>query len=228
MDDLVFNVPSGLLRIFNRDLIAAGIDKLDEQNRRVHLHALRHTLCSQLSVQGVSPRVAQAVMRHSDLKLTMSVYTDERLLSTAAAVELLPDLTAEQNTRSGQGAVTRGVRTVTQTVTQGPIRPSVKESQTGTLGEMGEGSAKSHKTKKPREKRGFVEWAIQGSNLLPLPCERTGDRSPDPYFTGSNETSVEMLHKPLHSPADLERLAALLRDQLDDDERRKLAVELLR
>jgi hypothetical protein len=37
-----------------------------------------------------------------------------------------------------------------------------------------------------------------------------------------------MLHKRLHSPADLERLAALLRDQLDDDERRKLAVELLR
>ena len=31
-------------------------------------------------------------MRHSDIALTMNTYTDEKLLETSAAVELLPDL----------------------------------------------------------------------------------------------------------------------------------------
>lgn len=39
--DLVFYVPMGLLRIMNRDLEAAGIDKIDELDGRVHIHALR-------------------------------------------------------------------------------------------------------------------------------------------------------------------------------------------
>lgn len=41
---------------------------------------------------GVAPRVAQAAMRHSDLKLTMNTYTDARLVDTASAVESLPNL----------------------------------------------------------------------------------------------------------------------------------------
>ncbi len=96
IDSLVFNVPSGLLRILNRDLIAAGIDKIDERDGRVHLHALRHSTGTHLSTAGVSPRTAQAVMRHSDISLTMKTYTDERLLNSAGAVELLPNLPIEK------------------------------------------------------------------------------------------------------------------------------------
>jgi integrase len=92
IDDLVFNVPAGLLRIFDRDLVAAGIDKIDERGRRVHLHALRMSTATHLSAAGVAPRTAQALMRHSDMKLTMATYTDERLLNSAGAVALLPDL----------------------------------------------------------------------------------------------------------------------------------------
>jgi integrase len=90
--DRVFDVPAGLLRIFDRDLVAAGIDKVDERGRRVHLHALRMSTGTHLSAAGVSPRTAQAVMRHSDIKLTMATYTDERLLDSAGAVALLPHL----------------------------------------------------------------------------------------------------------------------------------------
>jgi len=91
-DELVFHVPAGLLRIFDRDLIAAGIDKIDERGGRVHLHALRHSTGTHLSAANVAPRTAQAVMRHSDISLTMNTYTDERLLNAAGAVELLPEL----------------------------------------------------------------------------------------------------------------------------------------
>ncbi|HBJ37391.1 MAG TPA: integrase, partial [Planctomycetaceae bacterium] len=91
-NERVFNVPKGMLRILNRDLEAAGIPKVDESKKRLHLHAMRHSTGTHLSAAGVSPRTAQAVMRHSDIKLTMNTYTDERLLDSAAAVEKLPPL----------------------------------------------------------------------------------------------------------------------------------------
>ncbi len=88
--DLVFCVPKGLLRILNRDLKAAGIPNIDSEGFVVHVHALRHSFGTHLSMAGVSPRVAQAAMRHSNISLTMNTYTDARLLDTSAAVESLP------------------------------------------------------------------------------------------------------------------------------------------
>ena len=90
--DLVFSVPKGLLRILNRDLKAADIPKIDSEGFVVHVHALRHSFGTHLSIAGVSPRVAQAAMRHSNISLTMNTYTDARLLDTSAAVESLPSL----------------------------------------------------------------------------------------------------------------------------------------
>ncbi len=120
-DAKLFKVPAGLLRIFDRDLIAAElassvrdpktgkikIDKRDERGRTLDLHALRHTFISHLSRGGVTPRVAQAAARHSDVKLTMQVYTDPKLLDVRAALDVLPGcqlpaLPAEQ------GDVSRG------------------------------------------------------------------------------------------------------------------------
>ncbi len=87
--ETVFNVPTGILRIMNRDLAAARIDKVDADGCVVHVHALRHSFGTHLSKAGVAPRVAQAAMRHSDISLTMNTYTDARLLDTAEAVESL-------------------------------------------------------------------------------------------------------------------------------------------
>ncbi len=90
--DLVFCVSTGLLRILNRDLDAAGIPKIDSEGFVVHIHALRHSFGTHLSMAGVAPRTAQAAMRHSNISLTMNTYTDARLLDTSAAVESLPSL----------------------------------------------------------------------------------------------------------------------------------------
>ncbi len=87
--DRVFCVPTGLLRIMNRDLVAAGIPKKDANGNVVHVHALRHSFGTHLSMAGISPRIAQAAMRHSDIKLTMGTYVDARLLDTASAIESL-------------------------------------------------------------------------------------------------------------------------------------------
>ncbi len=88
----IFTVPQGLVRILDRDLRAAGIPKRDERGRTVDVHAMRTTFGTLLSKGGVTPRTAQAAMRHSKIDLTMNVYTDPKLLDVAGAVEALPAL----------------------------------------------------------------------------------------------------------------------------------------
>jgi integrase len=79
-----------LLRGFNLDLKAAGIPKRDAQGRTVDVHCLRHTFVTLLARNGVSPSVAQKLMRHSDIRLTMNTYTHLELADTAGAVAALP------------------------------------------------------------------------------------------------------------------------------------------
>jgi len=108
-DTKLFNVPTGLIRILNRDLSAAGISKRDERGRTIDVHAMRHTFGTLLSKGGVAPRTAQAAMRHSSIDLTMNVYTDPKLLDVAGALDSLPNLsldhkpTAEPNVLSATG-----------------------------------------------------------------------------------------------------------------------------
>ena len=89
-DVSLFYVPTGLVRILDRDLAAAGIPKRDDRGRTVDVHAMRHTFGTHLSKGGVTPRTAQAAMRHSTLDLTMNTYTDPRLLDVAGAMDVLP------------------------------------------------------------------------------------------------------------------------------------------
>jgi integrase len=88
----LFAVTGAALKVFDRDLRLAGIAKRDDRGRTVCLHSLRHTFATMLSRGGVQPRVAQAAMRHSTLDLTMSVYTDPRLLDVEGALAVLPEL----------------------------------------------------------------------------------------------------------------------------------------
>ena len=88
----LFTVPAGLVRILDRDLLAAGIKKRDERGRTIDVHALRHSFGTLLSKAGVAPRTAQAAMRHSKIDLTMNVYTDPKLLDVQGALDALPSL----------------------------------------------------------------------------------------------------------------------------------------
>ena len=106
----LFTVPTGLLRILDRDLVAAGlaraykdattgktkIDKRDERGRTIDVHALRHTFITLLSKGGVAPRVAMKAARHSEIDLTMNVYTDAKQLDVVAALDTLPSLEVVQ------------------------------------------------------------------------------------------------------------------------------------
>jgi integrase len=102
----VFQVPARLVMILNRDRKLAGIRKRDDRSRTLDVHALRHTFGTLLSRGGVAPRTAQAAMRHSDINLTMNVYTDPRLLDVRGALEVLPALPLDAADRGQAGVVT--------------------------------------------------------------------------------------------------------------------------
>lgn len=70
-------------------LTAAEIDWKDSEGRRVDVHAMRHTFGTLLSKSGTSPREAMELMRHSDLRLTMGIYTDPKVFDLGSAVDRL-------------------------------------------------------------------------------------------------------------------------------------------
>jgi integrase len=94
----VFRVPT--MRTHIRYLRKAKIAYLDADGRRADLHSLRHTFGTMLSATGTHPREAMALMRHSDLRLTMATYTDARIFDLAAAVAKLPSMTPTPQTET--------------------------------------------------------------------------------------------------------------------------------
>ena len=64
-------------RRLQKDAEANGIAYQDELGRYADFHALRYTWATFLQRNGVAQRFAMKLMRHSDIKLTAKVYTDE-------------------------------------------------------------------------------------------------------------------------------------------------------
>jgi len=91
-EDFVFRGQLPRIPTFKRDLAAADIPFEDARGRRIDLHGLRKTYGTMLAAAGVSPRVAMELMRHSDMKLTMGVYTDVAQLPMIAETARLPSL----------------------------------------------------------------------------------------------------------------------------------------
>ena len=89
-EDKLFVIPN--LKTFKKDLAFAGIELEDESGRTIDFHALRVCFATHLSKAKVGPRTAQAALRHSDIKLTMQVYTDPQLLDVTGALDALPAL----------------------------------------------------------------------------------------------------------------------------------------
>jgi integrase len=74
------------------DLDAAGIDwREDEAGETLDFHSLRHTFGSQLAASGVHPKTAMDLMRHSDVNLTLGLYSHTLIGDRAKATATLPD-----------------------------------------------------------------------------------------------------------------------------------------
>ena len=69
------------MKAFRRDLQAAGLDA------GIDFHSLRHTYCQLLVRAGVSLKLAQQLMRHSDPRLTSNIYGRMGILDTSKAIQ---------------------------------------------------------------------------------------------------------------------------------------------
>ncbi len=76
------------MRVFNRVLARARIDRVDGDGRKLDIHALRHTFGSRLARKGVGLVHVQRLMGHSDPKLTAQVYTHLDVEDLRQAIEV--------------------------------------------------------------------------------------------------------------------------------------------
>jgi integrase len=74
------------------DLTAAKV-KYETDDGVADFHVLRHTFGTLLAQSGVLPQEVQRLMRHSDINLTMGIYTHLRIHDKARAIDKLPVLT---------------------------------------------------------------------------------------------------------------------------------------
>ena len=166
-DAPLFKVPAALVRILDRDLLAAGIAKRDERGRTLDVHALRHTFGTLLSKGGVMPRTAQAAMRHSTIDLTMNVYTDPKLLDVHGALDSLPALSLDGERRSiPQTAKATG----TDDLPASPFAPAfapttVKPCKSGSIADKSPSPGKSQTAARPR---GATSMPVKANNPLTI------------------------------------------------------------
>ena len=59
---------SNVTRVFHRALQQAGL-------KRVHIHDLRHTAASLQLARGENPKVVQELLGHSQIAVTMDIYS---------------------------------------------------------------------------------------------------------------------------------------------------------
>lgn len=79
--------PGRTADMLRRDLKRAGLSTVDESGGVLDFHALRHTFGSRLARNGVHPRTAQLLMRHSKIDLTLGIYTHLRSSDHRAAID---------------------------------------------------------------------------------------------------------------------------------------------
>jgi len=90
-------------KMLRADLKKAEIGYQDEANRYFDFHALRGETASLLAASGVHPKVAQSIMRHKDINLTMSLYTHTLRGQESEAISKLPDLSQPSKSKGNAG-----------------------------------------------------------------------------------------------------------------------------
>jgi integrase len=62
----------------------------DHEGLFADFHSMRHLFITSLERAGISPKMAQTLARHSDIRLTLGVYTHVEVHDQTAAIESLP------------------------------------------------------------------------------------------------------------------------------------------
>ena len=71
---------------------AGFLNDVDASGSVADFHSLRHSFCTALARGGVTPKLAQDLARHSDINLTLSLYSHTLVQDRAEALDALPNL----------------------------------------------------------------------------------------------------------------------------------------
>ena len=132
-DELVVVNGVPKMKEFRQDLAKAGIPFLDERGHRMDYHALRTTFITRPSTMKVHPRLAMALARHSDMRLTMKTYTDAGQLPLREVMDTLPGFGGRSNSRIDSRTLGAPGQTVSPTVTKN--RENKTENSIENIGE---------------------------------------------------------------------------------------------
>jgi len=89
-EDPVFRVGKRVTTYLRRDMVVAGIPRVDERGRYFDFHAFRKCFATHLQKAGVPLTTAKELLRHSTVELTAGVYSDEDMYDYGAAISQLP------------------------------------------------------------------------------------------------------------------------------------------
>ncbi len=165
-----------------RERVKTRIVVEDDEGRVIDLHALRTTLGTQLARAGVTPQVAQRIMRHGDYRTTLKHYTVLGLTDTAAAMDRLPGIAPERQADAATG-----------TTDSAPIDPQLfcqqLERETGrdraaSRGELTRGGDRG-RNEKPQQSPGFLHDSARRSAKRAIGIE------PTTFSLGSGRHSAE-------------------------------------
>ena len=141
---LVF--PNGIPRASRLKVDAKrnGIEYRDESGRYADFHALRYTWATFLQRNDIPQRFAMKLMRHSDMKLTAKVYTDETQLPIYDAIKGLPwlmdhtQIRAQISGAAGQNVAQAGAASEGKYSAETPVNGGVCRAlaQADAMGQM--------------------------------------------------------------------------------------------
>ena len=165
-DAEAFRMPSKyrVVKMLRADLADAGIPYVDESGRYADFHSLRHSTGSLLAASGAHPKVAQAIMRHSTVELTLGRYSHIFKGQESAAVADLPDLSQPSSqSQQAKATGTKGAEIVSDTPQKNLAsslalscgKPGILAGADGQMKGISGDKGKGGKTAIMGEKRGF-------------------------------------------------------------------------
>ena len=176
----VFDMPGKMTKVFDADLVLAGIatrdsqgkiNKRDAHGRTLDIHALRHSFCTMVAQSGVNMQTAQRLMRHATPAMTAR-YTHLTLSDLGAAIATLPGL---PEIHTHESVVATAEAASTSCPPQRPpttLIPVQDSAFPRILDSLKKGGVQTSKTDKKPTFPGVLEWwAIADLNCGPLACQ---------------------------------------------------------
>lgn len=167
----------------------------DGAGRVADFHSLRHSCGSLLAAAGVHPKVAQSIMRHSTIDLTMSRYSHVFAGQEADAVADLPDLSApKRQAAQATGTDGRAVGAAQNATGRPQSGPDSRSRLSGPLRENG-------RQDRPQDSNDAEDVGDDGNTVGEGSRSNSGSKSADSVFPVCLAESSADYDKSSHSIA---------------------------